>query len=169
MTEVGKWSIGGYQCDVHPLDPKKVEKLAVEIRAVNGMVWAFGALYIGVNDYEKKIPSGLYRITDTDGDDQLDRVEMLRAIEAKGDHGVHAVVPTPDGKSLYLICGNGAKKTQTEATSQVPSIWGEDHLLPRMPDGKGFMRDVVGPGGIILEPPNPDAAQAPGAKQNATA
>ena len=133
------------------LDPKKVEKLAVEIRAVNGMVWAFGALYVGVNDYEKKIPSGLYRITDTNGDDQLDKVEMLRAIEASGDHGVHAVVPTPDGKSLYLICGNAAKKTKTEPSSPVPSIWGEDHLLPRMPDGKGFMRDVVGPGGIIYK------------------
>ncbi len=134
-----------------PLDPKKVEKLAVEIRAVNGMAWAFGALYVGVNDYEKKIPSGLYRISDSNGDDQLDKVEMLRAIEANGDHGVHAVVPTPDGKSLYLVCGNGAKKTKTESTSQVPSIWGEDHLLPRMPDGKGFMRDVVGPGGIIYK------------------
>ena len=133
------------------LDPKNVEKLAVEIRAVNGMVWAFGALYVGVNDYEKKIPSGLYRITDTNGDDQLDKVEMLRAIEASGDHGVHAVVPTPDGKSLYLICGNGAKKTKTEPSSPVPSVWGEDHLLPRMPDGKGFMRDVVGPGGIIYK------------------
>ena len=134
-----------------PLDPKNVEKLAVEIRAVNGMVWAFGALYIGVNDYEKKIPSGLYRVSDSNGDDQLDKVEMLRAIEANGDHGVHAVVPTPDGKSLYLVCGNGAKKTKTESTSPVPSIWGEDHLLPRMPDGKGFMRDVVGPGGIIYK------------------
>jgi len=133
------------------LDPKKVEKLDLEIRAVNGMVWAFGALYVGVNDYEKKIPSGLYRISDTNGDDQLDKVEMLRAIEANGDHGVHAVVPTPDGKSLYLVCGNGAKKTRTESTSQVPSIWGEDHLLPRIPDGKGFMRDVVGPGGIIYK------------------
>jgi len=134
-----------------PLDPKKVEKLAVEIRAVNGMVWAFGALYVGVNDYEKKIPSGLYRISDTNGDDQLDKVEMLRAIEANGDHGVHAVVPTPDGKSLYLVCGNGAKKTKTESTSPVTSVWGEDHLLPRMPDGKGFMRDVFGPGGIIYK------------------
>ena len=28
-------------------------------RAVNCMVWAFDALYVGVNDYERKIPSGL--------------------------------------------------------------------------------------------------------------
>ena len=133
------------------IDPKLVEKLAVDIRAVNGMAFAFGALYLGVNDYEKKIPSGLYRITDTDNDDQFDKVELLRAIEASGDHGVHAVVPTPDGKSLFLVCGNSAKKTQSEPTSPVPFVWGEDHLLPRMPDGKGFMRDVVGPGGIIYK------------------
>lgn len=132
-----------------PLDPAKVEKLPVEIRAVNGMVFAFGALYVGVNDYENKIPSGLYRISDSNGDDQLDKVELLRAIESKGDHGVHAVVPTPDGKALYLVCGNGAKPTEMVASSPVPKIWGEDHLLPRMPDGRGFMRDVMGPGGII--------------------
>ena len=134
-----------------PLDPKNVEKLPVEIRAVNGMLWAFGALYVGVNDYENKIPSGLYRLSDTNGDDQLDKVEMLRAMEARGDHGIHAVVLAPDQKSLYLVCGNGAKTSQYEPTSQVPAVWGEDHLLPRMPDGKGFMRDVMGPGGIIYK------------------
>ena len=129
------------------LDPKDVQKLPVDIRAVNGMVFAFGALYVGVNDYEGVIPCGLYRITDSKGDGELDKVELLRAMDAKGDHGVHAVVPTPDGKALYLICGNGTKTTEFEKTSQVPVVWGEDHLLPRMPDGRGFMRDVMGPGG----------------------
>ena len=42
-----------------------VEKVPADIRAVNGMVWAFGALYVGVNDYERKFPSGLYRVTDS--------------------------------------------------------------------------------------------------------
>ena len=132
-----------------PLDPESIEPVPADIRAVNGMLWAFDALYVGVNDYEKKIPSGLYRLTDSDGDDQLDKVELLRAIEANGDHGVHAVLPTPDGKGLFLVCGNGAKPTALAPTSPVPAIWGEDHLLPRMPDGRGFMKDVVGPGGII--------------------
>ncbi len=132
-----------------PLDPAKVEKVPAEIRAVNGMLWAFGALYVGVNDYEGKIPSGLYRLSDSDGDDQLDKVELLRAIEARGDHGVHAILPTPDGKGLYLVCGNGSKLTTIAPTSPVPRVWGEDHLLPRMPDGRGFMRDVMAPGGVI--------------------
>lgn len=131
------------QADVKPLN--------VDIRAVNGMVWAFDALYVGVNDYERKIPSGLYRITDSDGDDELDKVEMLRSMEARGDHGVHAVVPSPDGKSLFLITGNGTKPTQRAGNSQVPQVWGEDHLLPSFPDGRGHNRGVLGPGGIIYK------------------
>jgi putative heme-binding domain-containing protein len=131
------------------LERSAVERMPADIRAINGMAFAFGALYVGVNDYENKIPSGVYRITDSDGDDRLDKVELLRAIEARGDHGVHAIVPTPDGKALYLITGNGSKATQLAASSQVPRLWGEDHLLPRMPDGRGFMRDVLAPGGII--------------------
>ena len=145
---------GGLYRFTPPAPGKTLERSAVEqmpavIRAINGMAFAFGALYVGVNDYERKIESGVYRITDSDGDDRLDKVELLRAIEARGDHGVHAIVPTPDGKALYLITGNGAKATQLAPTSQVPRHWGEDHLLPRMPDGRGFMRDVLAPGGII--------------------
>ena len=134
-----------------PLDPQEiaVQKVPADIRAVNGMLWAFDALYVGVNDYENKIPSGFYRITDSDGDDQLDKVELLRAMEARGDHGVHAVLPTPDGEAFFLVCGNGTKPTVLAETSPVPRNWGEDHLLPRMPDGRGFMRDVLAPGGII--------------------
>jgi putative heme-binding domain-containing protein len=131
------------------VDPASVKKLPLEMRAVNGMVFAFGALYVGVNDYEGLFQSGLYRITDSDGNDELDKVELLRAIDSKGDHGVHAIVPTPDGKSLFLICGNNATPTEAEPTSQVPAIWGEDHLLPRMPDGRGHNRHVLAPGGII--------------------
>ncbi len=133
-----------------PLDAAKIEKMPVEIRAANGLLWAFGALYVGVNDYERKIPSGVYRITDTNGDDQLDKVEMLRAIKAGGDHGVHAILPAPDGKNLFLITGNNADLTECN-TSRVPRNWGEDHVLFRMPDGRGHNRDRLAPGGIIYQ------------------
>ncbi len=126
-----------------------VEQMPAEIRAINGMCFAFGALYVGVNDYEAKFQSGVYRVTDSDGDDRLDKVELLRAFQSRGDHGVHAIVPTPDGKALFLISGNNAKPTEFAPTSMVPRHWGEDHLLPRMPDGRGHNRDVLAPGGII--------------------
>ncbi len=131
-----------------PLLESAIEKVPAEIRAVNGMVWAFDALYVVVNDYESQMECGLYRLTDADGDDRLEKVELLRPMQARGDHGVHALIPTPDGKSLYWITGNGAKRTNYTST-RVPPVWGEDQLLPRMPDGRGFMRDVLGPGGIV--------------------
>ena len=136
------------------LKPEDVQKVPADIRAVNGMLFAFGALYVGVNDYEKKITSGLYRITDSDADDMPDKVEMLRAFDSGSDHGVHAILPTPDGESLYLVTGNNAVLKEgpvagTEATSPVAKLWGDDHLLPRIPDGRGHNRHVMAPGGII--------------------
>ncbi|MBN8421023.1 MAG: DUF1080 domain-containing protein [Verrucomicrobia bacterium] len=131
------------------LSQADVQKVPAEIRAVNGMLFAFGALYVGVNDYEKKIPSGLYRITDSNNDDMPDKVELLRAIDSGGDHGVHAVLLTPDGKGLYLITGNNAVLTETAPTSPVQKLWGDDHLLPRMPDGRGHNRHVMAPGGNV--------------------
>jgi hypothetical protein len=133
------------------LSAADINSVPADIRAVNGMVWAFDALYVAVNDYEKKMPSGLYRVTDSDGDDQLDKVEMLREMQAKGDHGVHAVVPSPDGKSLFLITGNNTTPTDLAETSQVRQVWGEDHLLPSMPDGRGHNRGRLAPGGIIYK------------------
>jgi putative heme-binding domain-containing protein len=131
------------------VDPATVERVPADIRAVNGMVWAEGALYCGVNDYERKIPSGLYRVTDSDGDDQLDNVELLHEVKSKSDHGVHAVMPTPDGKALYLITGNNTLPPEIAESSPVRRVWGEDHLLPSMPDGRGHNRGVLAPGGIV--------------------
>lgn len=137
-----------------PLTAANVEKIPAEIRGVNGMLFAYGALYVGVNDYEKQIPSGLYRITDSNSDDTLDKVEMLREFDAGSDHGVHAILKTPDGKGLFLVTGNNAVLKEgpyagTAESSPVAKLWGDDHLLPRMPDGRGHNRHVMAPGGII--------------------
>ena len=118
------------------------------------MIFADGHLYAGVNDYERKATSGFYRISDTDNDGELDKVQLLRAFESKSDHGVHAIVPTPDGKHFYLITGNNAVIEEgpykgTPDSSPVAKIWGDDHLLPRIPDGRGHNRHVLAPGGIV--------------------
>ncbi|HEY2413170.1 MAG TPA: c-type cytochrome [Pirellulaceae bacterium] len=131
-----------------PLDSKSIEAVPAPVRAVNGMVWAFGALYVAVNDYEKKIASGLYRVTDSDGDDQLDKAELLREFKGQGDHAVHALVSTRDEDGLYLVCGNAAKPAEYSKT-RVPPSWGEDHLLPDMADPRLRQRDVLAPAGII--------------------
>ena len=132
-----------------PLQAADIRKMPVNVRAINGMTWAFGALYAGVNDYERKFPSGFYRISDTDGDDLLDKAELLREFQAGSDHGVHKVVVTPDQQGFYLITGNNAVKTETATSSPVAPLWGDDHLLPRLPDGRGHNRHVLAPGGIV--------------------
>ena len=125
----------------------KVEKINVELSGAQGLVWAFGSLYVLVSR-NGKFASDLYRVRDTNGDDQLDQVELLRSLEGGGDHGWHGLLAGPDGKSIYVVAGN-ATKVRTPEQSRVPLIWSEDHLLPRMPDARGFMTDVLAPGGCF--------------------
>ena len=75
---------------------------------------------------------------DTNGDDQLDSVTLLRQVDAGGEHGLHSMVLSPDGESIYVVIGNQSKLTKMDA-SRVPFNWSEDELLPRLPTG--FMDD----------------------------
>ena len=143
-----------YRVTPPPLDAEegvspKVEPIKVDIGEAQGLLWAFDSLYVVVNT-GGKFPSGLYRVTDTNGDDQLDKVDLLRKLDGGGEHGPHGVVLAPDGKSLYVVAGNATKLTDLSG-SLVPRVWGEDNLLPRLPDGNGFMRDEKAPGGAIYE------------------
>ena len=124
----------------------KVETIKADIGEAQGLLWAFDSLYVMVNSGKRK--SGLYRVTDSDGDDMPDKVELLRAFNGGGEHGPHAILPHPDGKRLTIVCGNQTQLTKYD-TTRVPPVWGEDHLLPRLPDGNGFMRGVLGPGGAV--------------------
>lgn len=123
-----------------------VEQIQVDIGEAQGLLWAFDSLYVSVNR-GKKYAGGLYRVTDTDNDDQLDTVETLRALNGSGEHGPHAVLPHPDGKNLVIVCGNRTQLTEIDS-SLVPS-WDEDQLLPRV-SGK-FMKGTRAPGGVIYQ------------------
>lgn len=123
-----------------------VEKINVDIGEAQGLLWAFDSLYVSVNR-GKKYDGGLYRVRDTDGDGDLDNVETLRKLNGSGEHGPHAVLPHPDGKSLVIVCGNRTDLTDIDST-RVPS-WDEDLLTPRV-QGK-FMRGTRAPGGVIYK------------------
>jgi putative heme-binding domain-containing protein len=125
-----------------------VEQIPVELGEAHGLLWVFDSLYVVVNRGQK-YTSGLYRVRDTDGDDRLDKVELLSKINGGGEHGPHAVVLAPDGKSLYVVCGNGTPMHEL-AASRVPRVWDEDLLLPRI-YGRGFMRDTPAPGGYVCQ------------------
>jgi putative heme-binding domain-containing protein len=132
-------AIGGMPTDT------RIEKIPAKIGMAQGLVWAFDALYVVVNGPN----SGLYKVTSSQKNDTLDTVELLRAIEGgNGEHGPHAVMMHPDGKRLTVVCGNQTKMMKYDSTRVSPH-WGEDHLLPRLPDGNGFMKGVLGPGGAV--------------------
>ena len=123
-----------------------VEPIAVDIGEAQGLLWAFDSLYVSVNR-GKKYAGGFYRVRDTDGDDQLDSLETLRALTGSGEHGPHAVLPHPDGQNLVVVCGNRTELTEIDG-SMVRS-WDEDLLLPRA-EGK-FMKGTRAPGGCIYK------------------
>lgn len=127
----------------------QIEPIDVEIGMAQGLLHAFDSLYVMVNGTDKD-KQGLYRVTDTNGDDKYDTVEYLRKLNGGGEHGPHAIVLAPDGKSLYVCAGNHTLPTDF-AASRVPRVWQEDQLLPRMWDAGGHAVGILAPGGWIAK------------------
>ena len=148
-------------------EPTKVERLDIHLGTPMGLLFAFDGLYLTRNG-----DSALYRLRDTNGDDQFDEITKLKDLHGAGDHGPHALRLSPDGKQIYLLAGNftdlpikvtadppqrmgGVRSGQRHATisapdkCRVPVNWDEDLLLPRQWDGGGFAVGVMGPGGWV--------------------
>jgi len=157
-----------------PLDGSgvtKVERIPVPVTAAQGLLWAFDALYVVCNGGPG---SGLYRVTDSDGDDMPDHLEKLRTFEGGGEHGPHAILLSPDHQRLFVICGNhtklpfevtnvtepqtmgGVRPNQRRtslpagATSRLPANWDEDQIIPRMWDANGHAVGILAPGGYVV-------------------
>ncbi|MEZ6116028.1 MAG: c-type cytochrome [Pirellulaceae bacterium] len=126
----------------------QVEKLDLEMTSAQGMLCAFDALYFSVNGGPG---SGLYKATDTDGDDQYDDVQLLKKLNGGGEHGPHALRLSPDGKSIYIVAGNHTDPPSEITASRILPSWNEDLLLPRQWDARGHARGKLAPGGWIAK------------------
>ena len=126
----------------------KVEPLKTEVGGAHGLLYAFDSLYVMVNEKEGR---GLWRLRDLDGDDQFEKAEFLRKCDGSGEHGPHAIVPGPDGKSIFFANGNHTKLPENMERSRAARVWGEDHILPRMWDANGHAKGVLAPGGHICK------------------
>jgi putative heme-binding domain-containing protein len=130
-------------------DAPKIESINVDVGMAQGLLCAFDSLYVMTNINDESYV-GLHRIKDTDGDDQYDTAEHLRLLRGGSEHGPHAIVLSPDGKSLYVCCGNHTPITEF-SESLVPRNWDEDQLLPRMWDAGGHAVGKLAPGGWIAQ------------------
>ena len=134
-------------------DPKAETKkkggnnLAAVTVGAHGLLYAFDSLYVMVNEGRPR--AGVWRVRDTNGDDQYDQFDYIRPIKVgSGEHGTHALVLAPDGKSIYFANGNHTDLPANMEKARMVA-WGEDHLLPRMWDARGHARNKYAPGGYI--------------------
>lgn len=143
-----------------------IETIDLGIGFAQGLLCAFDSLYVvsygvdpkarGRNKPDSKFaaggkkPAGLYRVKDTDNDDKYDSVELLREFVGKSEHGPHAVILSPDKKSLYICAGNATQIPNPE-TSRVPMVWKEDQVLTRLPDARGHAAGRLAPGGWVCK------------------
>lgn len=111
--------------------PATAKPVPVAIGGVHGLTWIGRDLY-AVAAQKSVHPTGLYRLRDQNRDGELDQVELLQALDGDGEHGPHAVMPSPDGRSLFVIAGN-ATQLPPLGRSRVPQLWAEDALLPPLP------------------------------------
>lgn len=123
----------------------------IQMGYAQGLLYAFNSLYVMVNNrpnenFEKG--SGLYRLQDTDGDDQFDQITLLKALEGNGEHGPHSIILSPDKKSIYVISGNHTDVPEMDAY-RLPRVWQEDNMFPLIKDPRGHANNRMAPGGWI--------------------
>ena len=149
---------GLYRLTLPPLKedrPPLVETMNVDVGAAQGLLWAFDSLYVVVNGTSKSgRQSGLYRVRDSDGDDQIDEVSLLRQFKGAGEHGPHALSLTPDGKRIFVLAGNATEIPEPLDDSRVPKIWADDHILPR----EQYRDSIIGPDGAWVCITDPDGS-----------
>ena len=109
------YSIVGAKARKHTkgTEPKAMtEELAKlpKIGHAQGLCYSFDSLYVVVSSRSSTMGCGVWRLLDTDGDDQFDKlVELKKLGDTAGEHGPHAILPAPDGKHLYVVIGNQTK------------------------------------------------------------
>lgn len=123
----------------------------VSIGYAHGLLYAFNSLYVMINhgkDSAFPKASGLYRLQDTNGDDEYDKITLLKTLEGEGEHGPHSIVLSPDKKSLYVVAGNFTKIPKMNSYRSMPS--GKlDNILPFIKDPNGHDNTVNWEGGWI--------------------
>ena len=159
-----------YRLELSPIGsntPPKIEKLVVGndeskqsdtttlkigMGYAQGLLYAFNSLYVMVNhnsnkDFDKN--TGLYRLQDSDGDDQFDKITLLKSMKGEpGEHGPHSIVLSPDKKSIYVSAGNHTDLPEMDAY-RLPPVWKDDNLFPQIKDPRGHANNRGAPGGWI--------------------
>lgn len=100
---IGKERQGILRLTVEEGKEPRIETINNSLKAVHGLLFAHDSLYVVANN-----SLGLFRLRDSNGDDQYDEVTKLQEIPGGvGDHGRHALALGKNGE-LYVINGDAA-------------------------------------------------------------
>ena len=103
----------------------RVETINTNLLECRGLLFAYGALYANANNSK-----GLYRLRDTDSDDQFDEVKLLKSTPGGVGHGRNQLALGPDGM-IYSIHGDDVGLPTNGISPDSPfRYYGEDRLLP---------------------------------------
>lgn len=135
-----------------PIGTENGDKLAMGY--AQGLLYAFNSLYVMVNhnaneNFDKN--TGLYRLQDSDGDDQYDKVTLIKLLKGDpGEHGPHSMILSLDEKSIYVVAGNHTDVPEMDAY-RLPRVWQQDNLFPEIRDPRGHANNREAPGGWIAK------------------
>lgn len=149
LPEIGS----GGRVSIEKLKIGDQDSARVGMGYAQGLLYAFNSLYVMVNHRSDTIfekGSGLYRLQDTDGDDQFDKTSLIKQLQGYGEHGPHSIVLAPDGASIYVVAGNHTNVPEMNAY-RLPKVWQEDNLFPLIKDPRGHANDRMAPGGWIAK------------------
>ncbi|MCW5517667.1 c-type cytochrome [Muriicola sp. Z0-33] len=136
-----------------------IDSVNLDIGQAHGLLWAYNSLFVAVNKRwdddvpdEEEFGSGVYKLTDTNGDGKLDNQELLLKLNGAGEHGPHSFVLGPEGDYIYFIAGNHVEIPEPlKKNTRLPATWGEDNLFPPYLDARGHANDIKAPGGWIAK------------------
>jgi hypothetical protein len=125
--------------------PARVETINTNLLECRGLLFAYDSLYANANNSK-----GLYRLRDTDGDDQFDEVKLLKATPGGVGHGRNQLALGPDGM-IYSIHGDDVGLPPEGVAAGSPlRHYAEDRLLPRAWDKHLFNAAAKMPFGHVI-------------------
>jgi len=121
----------------------KTELINDTVQEARGLLFAHDSLYVTANR-EKNI----YRLQDINGDDQFDKVEVLKNLAGGTGHGRNGMALGPDGK-IYIACGNNVLVPKDRDPKSPYLRADRGRLLPCYWNEFLFDSDVVPPCGWV--------------------
>tara|TARA_R110002096_G_scaffold4501_25_gene21214 strand:- start:14125 stop:16884 length:2760 start_codon:yes stop_codon:yes gene_type:complete len=129
-----------------------VEVVNEDLKECRGLLWAHDSLYANANNSK-----GLYRLRDTNGDDQFDEIQLLKSTEGGVGHGRNDLAQGPDGR-LYAIHGDSVKPPEGvnwRTAKEDEAVKPQGYVVTFDPDGINWeivARGLRNPYGIAFHP-----------------